>query len=333
MAVIRIPPSRSLMCAAVYDEKTGQQPIVVKDKKLHVFPDWHNCYQNYQTTMVSSFGAITLTGHGSFTDTWRSPWETTVNMSKTLQYIFEIVPEMLVARRGLFGGESAQNEFDTFVRAAGKIWGVKFKYNKDRSLAYALCSSDAAPRGMNGDQFFDNAIKGSICFCTKVDCKDPDSTNGYNGYLKKLMTAYDKDVCYVTCEVDPEGLVYNSSNVLMQMRPESQKDKSMTEIYSYCVKGLRVFVDGRPVSLKQVAENIMDGDEMGNMSGAMGFRLRYMALVLKSKTNPTSYFAQELYATVGRSGEWDDDIVGKLPSSLPIRNYTTVKGKYWEELG
>lgn len=331
MATSRIPSSRSLMCAAVYDERTGQQPIVVNNNKLHIFPDWHNCYQTYQTTMVSSFGGLTLTGNGSFTDTWRSPWETTVDMSKSSRSIFTIAPMMLTVMRGTFGGESKQSEFETFVNTAEKIWGVKFEYSKDRSIARALCPSDAAPSGLNGDKFSDNAIKGSLCFCTKVDCKKDDSDGYMNMTLKQLMLACGHNVCYVVCEVDPKGFV-EASVLSKRMMPVEQKDDSMAEVYSYCVKGVRVFVgESSPVNLKRMAESTEDGK--GGYISVQSVSVRYMTLLLNSKTNPTAYRAYDEYATIIREDEWDDDIQGSLPSRTPIRNYTAVKGKYWEELG
>lgn len=323
-----IPPARSLMLSP---RGTYQLPLAMLNKRLHIYPDWYDCSREYATKLVKTWGGYVNSSARSFKAAWSEPFEQEPDRSSTSHRVFEVVPAVLVIRRTLFGDESAKGEFNNFVKLAGEVWGVEFKYNEYEDLAYAICPSDAAPYGMNGDKTYDHAVKGSICFCTKIVCTDENSTAGYNGWLKKLMLKKGIKTCYVACEADPEGLRYCREYYLMTMRPEKEKglwpyDAGKT--YSFCVRGLRIYTETRSVDL--------DALETGDSVNISNLEIRYNALLLTNKMMPTSYSQYVQYVKLSKSQSyngtrlvWGD---GNLPSSPPILDSATTKGKLTRKL-
>ena len=321
MATFRIPPSRSLMCAAVYDEKTGQQPIVVNGNKLHIFPDWYNCHQQYLTEMTSEFADLKIKGSGVTNDTWIEPWESPVDMSGTKTSIFEITPQMLMIQRGSFADDKS---FYDYVNLLNETWGVKFRYSDKKNIAFAVCPSKKAS-GNNVGQFYDRAIEGSICFCIKVDRDKPDETGGYNGWLRTLLLKLGKSECYVICEVDPDGLVFSELGAKLKTIAKLKEDTA-NDAYSYCVKGIRIFKGIKStISLDEV------GDEYSN--SVKDIYLGYTTLEISARI-PTMYNAVMRYFPLKVSTDFlNDNYTGNIPKKVPLRTSITTAGSSGRELG
>ncbi len=324
MAEEYIPPARALMVSPnrpIFSPL--QQPLALVNDKLHIYPDWYYCSREYETTYARTWGKYGTFTKGSFVDSWRDPFEEEIDRSEDTFEPFTVTPIMLVVFKSLFAKKDApEAAFKSFVNMAEEAWGTTFKYTNDNDMAYAVCPSDASPRGNGGDPFIDKAISGSVCFCTKVDCTDKRSTGGYNTFFKEIMLNKGYKTCYIVCEVDPKGLEFSVMGYLRDICPKG--DDGIDTTYSKCIKGLKVF--------SSKAEEI-DMSPLEEGSGAISLYMAYLTLTLNNPDAPTSYgAAYEQYVHALKSGNtnWPN---GELPRSLPMLKYTASAGKLTKKVG
>lgn len=316
MAIDYIPPARALMLSPDMPLWTRlQHPLALVEDKLHIYPDWYSCSREYETTYSRRWGNYGTFNTGSFIESWRSPFDEEPDMSEKTYMPFEIRPIMLIVFKDLFANKNdPEGAFKSFVSMAEEVWGTTFKYADDKDYAYAVCPSDVSPQGNGGDPFIDKAIPGSVCFCTKVNCTDKESTGGYNTLFKDLMLSKGYKTCYIVCEVDPNGLEFSKKGYLRDICP---KDDSL-DTCSKCIKGLMVFGGS--------GEEI----DMAAIEGESQTIPLYMAYLTFTFNNPdapmltSTAYRQYIRATKSDNTNWPK---GELPHSLPILNYIATKGE------